>query len=620
MNYTAPIKADERKQSMTQPTVVRLEYKTGYNTSKGANVAYCLINKGYVEKSIKSSSKEVMEKYNQLTTLNTKDESSFDIYIMSGESVAPYEFYAQQLVSYLQKWFKMLLKTIVCDFMKDERGIIYFLGCKSLTLVKDPEELMKSKPHLHLLNVKDEKNIKKFYKTWMCRLCLLPYPKTKITKIVTFKLLYKLKENLSKRGFDDFKHINNNIYNESQSCRVCDLCYKLLLTEQELMEIQKTIALCSNIEIQNEELLSNTVQSPSNLVRAPQKYKKLNQWRIIFYFLKFYNFDYLKFPFNGKPNKKTYSDKYEAETNYTLSITLFNQKLAIPILTEEKHFVTEEEVDINKAKMFYFFTSENSTLKQIMRNEEIEFKLILNEKWNEPLAQCKTTLFSCYDDNVKERPLTSKTILNFFSDYIKHFKCQVYFGLKNDGIVSTESLQMYCYKLPNPIYITDLDYYSYHPLPNDWYELFIPPDAQIEDGDSYDAEKEVDHLIKELEGKEKKNKEENDDEVYDPYDILVEVQNKNNIINKINSIPIVLDKAFIEMKQDENKIRPETAKLAKKFNLPKIDANQKPKKKSTLRVQNETNKKKTIDELLLEADEKTKYLEQVNKELDDATK
>ena len=37
---------------------------------------------------------------------------------MSGESVAPYEFYAKQLVLYLQKWFKLLLKTIVIDFMK----------------------------------------------------------------------------------------------------------------------------------------------------------------------------------------------------------------------------------------------------------------------------------------------------------------------------------------------------------------------------------------------------------------------------------------------------------------------------------------------------------------------
>lgn len=239
-----------------------------------------MINNKNVENLIQSGSKEVIEKYNQLITLNTRDEISFDIYIMSGESVFPFEFYANQLILYLQKWYKLLLKTIVCDFMKDERVIIYFLGVKSFTLMKDPNELMNIKPEKTLLKIKDERNLKKFYKTWTCRLCFLPYPKTKITKIVTFKLLYKLKENLKKRGCKCFEHINNNIYNRSLSCRVCDLLYKLLVTQQELMEIQKTIPLYTNINVPNNESISDRNQTPSNLVRAPQKYKKLTQWRI----------------------------------------------------------------------------------------------------------------------------------------------------------------------------------------------------------------------------------------------------------------------------------------------------------------------------------------------------
>lgn len=575
-----PLKViEERKKSLTQPTVVRLEYKTGYNPSKGANVAYCLINKKFVEKSIQSGSKEIIEKYNQLTTLNTKDEHSFDIYIMSGESVSPYEFYANQITLYLQKWYKVLLNTIVCDFMKDERGIIYFLGVKSFTLVKDPNELMNIKPEKSLMKIKDEKNIKKFYKTWTCRLCLLPYPKSKITKIVTFKLLFKLKENLKKRGCQCFEHINNNIYNESLSCRVCDLCYELLVTEQELMEIQKTIALCTNINVPNDELITNYNQSPENLVRAPQKYKKLTQWRILFYFLKFYFFDYLAFPFkDGTEDKTGLNDKKDTKTNYKLAITLFNQRLIIPIFTETKHFISKDEVEVNSAKMFYFFSSESSNVKQILKNEEVDFRIILNNKWNEPLALCKTLCFSCYDDGVKEKPITSKIVLNFFSDYIKHFKCQLYLGLKNDGLVTTESLQLFCYKLPNPIYITDLDYYSYHSLPSDWHELFIPPDTHPEEDNPNEIDNEIKQLLLELEGKEKK-KTENDDEIYDPYDLLVEIQNKNNIIEKINSIPIVIDKAFIEMEQEKRKKRPTTANLLDQLTLPKIDLNSFKKKK-----------------------------------------
>ena len=60
------------------------------------------------------------------------------------------------------------------------------------------------------------------------------------------------------------------------------------------------------------------------------------------------------------------------------------------------------------------------------------------------------------------------------SDYIKHFKCKMHLGLKNDGIDQTENLQTYCHKLPNPIYLKkDFNYYSYHILPINWYVLFL---------------------------------------------------------------------------------------------------------------------------------------------------
>ena len=568
--------------STSKPCVVRLEYKTSYNREKGGNVAYCLSNKVSVEESIKPATKEIFEKYTQLTTLNSKDESSFNIYIMSGEAVGPYEFYANQIVKYVQKWFNLLLKTIVIDFMKDERGIIYFLGVKAFDLLKEPIVDQKLIP---ISQIKND-NYRKFYKTWTCRLCQLPYPRNKITKTVTFKLLYKLKENLKKRGFNYFEHINNNIYSESQTCRVCDLCYALLVTEQELMEMQRTIALCNNIEIQSEETLIEGNKIPEGLVKAPQKYKTLTQWRIMFYFLKFYFMDYEKFPFEDGsqlPDNATPQEKKKGKTNYKLYISIFNQKIGIPIFTEMKQFLSSTEVELNTSKIFYFFSSETSAVKQILRNEEVDFRIVLNDKYNEPLAQCKTTCFNNYEDSFKDKPMTTKKILNFFSDYIKHFKCQMYLGLKNDGIVQTENLQMYCHKLPNPIYLTELNYYSYHTLPNDWYELYLPPDTNVEDDNAinnYEIEKKIDDIILTLEGKEKKKKIQNEDEVYDPYDLLVQVQNKNDIINKIESIPIVLDKNFLEMKKEEKKERPQTSKLRAKFQFD--NKNYVPGKKSTV--------------------------------------
>ena len=70
--------------------------------------------------------------------------------------------------------------------------------------------------------------------------------------------------------------------------------------------------------------------------------------------------------------------------------------------------------------------------------------------------------------------------------------------------------------------------------------------------------------------------------MYDPYDLLVQVQNKNDMINRIESIPIVLDKNFMDMKKEQRKERPQTSKLKAKFNFDsKNDSKFVPNKKST---------------------------------------
>lgn len=156
---------------------------------------------------INLKSKEFLEKYSPLCTLQTSNRNSFEIYLMKGDSLKGYEFYANEIVNYVQKWFKLLLNSIVIDFIKDERGIIYFLGVKAFTPAQNsgPTKLntLSTKDY-----IKDEKNINKIYKTWTCRLCQISYPKDKINKIVTFKLILNLIKNLEKRNGNIFKHIN----------------------------------------------------------------------------------------------------------------------------------------------------------------------------------------------------------------------------------------------------------------------------------------------------------------------------------------------------------------------------------------------------------------------------
>jgi hypothetical protein len=96
--------------------------------------------------------------------------------------------------------------------------------------------------------------------------------------------------------------------------------------------------------------------------------------------------------------------------------------------------------------------------------------------------------------------------------------------------------------------MTHTDYYSYHALPKEWNELFLTERTEITSGELEEDEKLkiveiVDKLLTDLNLKEIK---EEMPEIYDPYDELLMIHNKNKIINKIKSVPIISDKNTIE--------------------------------------------------------------------------
>ncbi len=210
-------------------------------------------------------------------------------------------------------------------------------------------------------------------------------------------------------------------------------------------------------------------------------------------------------------------------------------------------FVSETEVDLNFLKIFYFFTTEINSLKHIFKNEIIDFRIIINDDWNTALVECQTTCLSFFDPAIGT--IRVKSILNFFSkkNEIKPFKCQLYIGYTEDKDIYSDKLNMYKYKNTN-LYMTDNEYYSYHPLPKEWNELFLTDRTEITSGELEEDEKLkiaeiVDKILIDLNLKETK---EEIPEIYDPYEELVMIHNKNKIISKIKSVPIISDKNTIE--------------------------------------------------------------------------
>lgn len=260
---------------------------------------------------------------------------------------------------------------------------------------------------------------------------------------------------------------------------------------------------------------------------------------------------------------------FEDSINYKLYIKLFDQKFGIPIFNDIEKFKSHDEVEINLSKIFYLFSTDNSSLKQILKNEEVDFRIVINDDWHNPLAQCVTTCLSFFENETATKTARVKNTLNFFSNDLKYFKCQVYVGLNNDGEILSDNILLYPFKSSNNLYLSEQDYFSYHPLPDDWYELFIPPESTMEDYCDLNLDSKIDKIIYDLEFdqniKVKPVREE--EKIYDPYDTLVQVQEKKTLISKIKSIPIIQDKKYIDQRKLSTKTRPQTSTLMTKFNL-----------------------------------------------------
>ena len=142
-------------------------------------------------------------------------------------------------------------------------------------------------------------------------------------------------------------------------------------------------------------------------------------------------------------------------------------------------------------------------MKQFFKNEEIDFRIVVDDDWNNPLAQCQTMCLSFFEP--ESDTLRVKNTLNFFSSEMKHFKCQVYIGLKNDNQIISKDMNFYSYEKENLIYLTHSNYYSYHEFPSDWYELFLPQDYHIDEEENvYDLDLLIDRFINDFEFNNKK--------------------------------------------------------------------------------------------------------------------
>ena len=81
-------------------------------------------------------------------------------------------------------------------------------GFKVVEYAKINRLLGLSEYELNTIKQESKDIVDKANNTVRCQLCRLSYKKSEVTKIVTFKMLYELKNHLNKRGIFKFEYLD----------------------------------------------------------------------------------------------------------------------------------------------------------------------------------------------------------------------------------------------------------------------------------------------------------------------------------------------------------------------------------------------------------------------------
>lgn len=113
------------------------------------------------------------------------------------------------------------------------------------------------------------------------KLCKCAFKPEEMQKIVTMKMLSKLRSHYNKRGIFKFDHFTR-FKDTKRTWKVCDLCYRIVIAEHELIRTEEKFARMQGIPV--DDLSKEKVIAANDAHITSDVFKwKLKQWRLMFY-------------------------------------------------------------------------------------------------------------------------------------------------------------------------------------------------------------------------------------------------------------------------------------------------------------------------------------------------
>jgi hypothetical protein len=131
---------------------------------------------------------------------------------------------------------------LVLDFITDKNNVHWMFNMKHIKL--DMSMSLNQNPNVQ------KKSLDELTCSVYCKLCGLLFKKDEASKTLTYKLLWEFSQHLKKRGISYYDQFDVS-HNSTRPCRVCDLCYMVVVSEHELIELEQQFARAQNIPIKD---------------------------------------------------------------------------------------------------------------------------------------------------------------------------------------------------------------------------------------------------------------------------------------------------------------------------------------------------------------------------------
>lgn len=416
-----------------KPSVFRLNYYAHIKANK-SNFAY-LIRSSALERNRGKSIQNCL--------VNTAAPEYISTLKVSGNILKPYEHYARNIVSFLNKGYSLRIQEIVLDFIQDQDYKLWFCGCKGFRV--DPSSL--TIPQWVLQSSK----LHRISKLQKCKLCRLNYSNRELGYLVSVKMLVEFYCHASGRTelpsyMAQYASCSDDML--SQTLKVCHICYFLIDAELELIRAQQLLAAALNVPKQGKPDVAG-----EQIYEKPEFAPKvLKQWRLLVVCDKMYDLPQCKLPY--------------------LHIKLHNSVTSFSLECREG-----QPMSLKAVRMFYVF----SDTKQMTPFKDLPLEIRVTEggKFGSKLV-CGTTsnVFDIFSSEIAEKQaLLERKHICLFQGSRTAATLSLVAGVTNDKQIAREDIKSSMGKY-NGLYFPGEKLFTPEPLPEPWMELITEFDEK----------------------------------------------------------------------------------------------------------------------------------------------